>query len=105
MGVLRRSGFGTRKIADIKYSEVKYFYNHLMNQRQLSLSSLDNIHTILHPAFELAVGDNIIRNNPSAGVMAETKRRAILQQNRIFQYVIIPHNTFRIITQKPHNKQ
>lgn len=47
-----------------------------MNQCQLSLSSLDNIHTILHPTFELAVRDNIIRNNPSDGVMAEIKRRA-----------------------------
>lgn len=71
-----RDGFGTRKIADIKYSDVKYFYNHLMNECQLSLSSLDNIHTILHPTFELAVRDNIIRNNPANGVMAEIKRRA-----------------------------
>lgn len=71
-----RDGFGKRKIADIKYSDVMYFYYYLLNERKLQANTLDTIHTVLHPTFQLAVRDNIIRLNPSSGVMAEIKKRA-----------------------------
>lgn len=36
--------------------------------------TIDNIHTLLHPTFRMAVRDGIIRVNPAEGVMAEIKR-------------------------------
>lgn len=71
-----RDGFGTKKIGEIKYSDVRYFYYHLLNECKLQANTVDTIHTILHPTFQLAVRDDIIRNNPASGVMAEIKKKA-----------------------------
>lgn len=70
-----REGFGERLIAELKYSDVKYFYLYLLNDKGLQANTVDTIHTILHPTFQLAVRDDIIRKNPSDGVMAEIKRK------------------------------
>ena len=70
-----RPEFGKKKIGTIKYSDVLYFYLHLINEKHLQINTLEIIHTVLHPTFQLAVRDEIIRNNPSAGVMAEIKKK------------------------------
>ena len=70
-----RDSFGKKKIGEIKYSDVLYFYYHLINERKLQVNTLETIHTVLHPTFQLAVRDDIIRNNPSHGVMAEIKKK------------------------------
>lgn len=70
-----RPEFGKNKIGKIKYSDVLYFYLHLINEKHLQVNTLEIIHTVLHPTFQLAVRDEIIRNNPSAGVMAEIKKK------------------------------
>lgn len=69
-----RNTFGKRMIADIKYSDVKFFYYSLINGGGLKTNTLDTIHTVLHPTFEMAVRDGVIRNNPSDRVMAEIKQ-------------------------------
>lgn len=68
-----RDGFGKRNINEIRYSDVKQFYVSLLNDG-LQVNTLDNIHTVLHPTFQLAVRDNVIRSNPADGVMAELKK-------------------------------
>ena len=42
----------------------------------MQANTVDTIHTVLHPTFQLAVRDEIIRKNPTDGVMAEIKRKA-----------------------------
>lgn len=69
-----RSSFGNRKIATIKYSDVKQFYYFLMTEKEFKPNSLESIHTIIHPTLTMAVRDNIIRNNPADGVMGEIKK-------------------------------
>ena len=71
-----RDEFGNRLIADVKYTEVKMFYYHLMNDKNIAVNTLDNIHTIIHPIFDMAVRDDIIRKNPTDGVMAEIKKNS-----------------------------
>ena len=68
-----RNGFGKRKIAEVRYSEVLLFYQSILRSG-LSLSTLDNIHTVLYPTFQMAVRDMIIRANPAEGAMAEVKK-------------------------------
>ena len=68
-----RNGFGKKKIADVKYSDVLLFYQSLL-ERGLDLSTIDNVHTVLHPTFQLAVRDQIIRTNPSDGVRGELRK-------------------------------
>lgn len=69
-----RDIFGKRNIAEIKYSDVAQFYNHLTKKQELKINTLETIHTLLHPTFQLAVRDDIIRKNPTDGVMAELKK-------------------------------
>ena len=76
-----REGFGKRKIGEIKYSDVLYFYYDLLNDRGLQVNTLETIHTVLHLTFQLAVRDDIIRNNPSDGVMAEIKKKNTKKKN------------------------
>ena len=66
-----RGGFGTKKLADVKYSDIKAFYNYLLKEKRLAINTLGNINNVLSQTFTLAVRDNIIRNNPVSGVMAE----------------------------------
>lgn len=71
-----RGTFGKRIITEIKYSDVKFFYYSLINEGGLKTNTVDTVHTVLHPTFEMAVRDSIIRNNPSNGVMAEIKKNS-----------------------------
>ena len=64
-----RDGFGKRRLSSIKYTDVKKYYNELLTERGLSPATVDNIHTLLHPAFQLAIREEILRMNPSDGVM------------------------------------
>ena len=50
-----RNEFGKRKIGTIKYSDVLYFYYHLLNDKGMQINTLETIHTVLHPTFQLAV--------------------------------------------------
>ena len=70
-----RDTFGKRNIAEIKYSDVVQFYNHLTKKQELKINTLETIHTLLHPTFQLAVRDDIIRKNPSDGVLSEVRKR------------------------------
>lgn len=69
-----RPDFGTARIASIKYSQVKAFYNKLIHELGFKPNSMEIIHTIIHPVFTLAVRDNYIRINPAGGAMAEIKK-------------------------------
>lgn len=65
---------GRKKVASIKYSDIKTFYNSLIREKGFKPNSMEIIHTILHPVFTLAVRDGYIRSNPTDGVMAEIKK-------------------------------
>lgn len=71
-----RDTFGRKKIAEIKYSDVLQFYYYLLKEENLAIATVDSVHTLLHPTFQLAVRDEIIRKNPASGVMREISRRA-----------------------------
>lgn len=96
-----RDTFGKRRIADIKYSDVLQFYYYLLNEVKISLGTLDTVHCLLHPTFQLAVRDEIIRNNPTDGVMKEISRESgknrgirhalTVEQQRAFMEYIANH--------------
>ena len=69
-----REDFGTKKIADIRYSDVLQFYLYLVKDRKLAMGTLDSVHCVLHPTFQLAVRDDILRKNPSDGVVSEVTK-------------------------------
>ncbi len=56
-----RDTFGKRNIAEIKYSDVVQFYNHLIEKQELQINTLETVHTLLHPTFQLAVRDDSLK--------------------------------------------
>lgn len=95
---------GKRKLADIKYSDIVFFYQSLITEKELQVNTVDTIHTIIHPVFTMAVRDDIIRKNPASGVMADIKknwgknkgiRHALtLNQQRAFINYTVENPTF-----------
>jgi len=71
-----RNDFGRKRIVDIKFSDVLAYYQYLLKENGISIGTLDSVHCLLHPTFELAVRDDIIRKNPSDGVIREIAKRA-----------------------------
>ena len=71
-----REDFGNKFLTEVKYTDVKLFYYHLLNEKDIAINTLDTIHTVLHPIFDMAVRDDIINKNPTDGVLAEIKRNS-----------------------------
>lgn len=90
--------FGKKRISQIQKSDVKRFYNSLIDNKILSISTVDNIHNILHQVFQVAVDDNYIRQNPTDRMLKELriahgheveKRKALTlaQQDLFLDYI------------------
>ena len=46
----------------------------LADERMLKISTIDNIHTVLHQVLDLAVEDEYLRSNPSDNALKELKQ-------------------------------
>ena len=69
-----RKGFGRKQIAEVRYSDVLTYYQALL-ERGLSVSTVESVHCVLHPTFQMALRDHVIRSNPTDDVMAEIKKK------------------------------
>mgnify|MGYP002857106067 CR=1 FL=1 len=68
-----RETLGKRKIGEVKYSEIKYFYSSQLG-KGLSLNTISGMNRIIVSMFNLAVRDDVIRKNPASGAFAEIKK-------------------------------
>lgn len=75
---------GKMRIADIKHSAIKTLYSELLNQDKLSIGSVNIIHSLLHPVFESCVYDEVIRSNPTNGVLNEVRPQNAVEPKRRF---------------------
>ena len=80
--------FGQKMVVKIKKSDVRRFYNMLAMERGLKIATVDNIHTVLHQVFELAVEDEYIRNNPSDNVLKDLKQACGFGQEKKKAFMI-----------------
>lgn len=64
---------GKMKVMDIKESDIVEFYN-VLYDKGLAVSTLDNIQTVLHQVFQLAVRDDAVRRNVSDEALKELKK-------------------------------
>ncbi len=69
-----RDEFGKLSIKSITYSDCKRFFNKLLHEKGFKPRSVEIINTLLHPVFRIAVRDNLIRTNPTDGIVAELKK-------------------------------
>ena len=79
---VRPTPLGRMQISDIKYSTLLKFYTDLLDINHFKVHTLDNIHTLIHPTLDLAVRDNLIRSNPSDGLLAKIKKDRHLETTR-----------------------
>ena len=64
-----RDWFGKHLIKNIRYSDIQSFYVRLLQVNKISIRTVEYIHQLLHPAFEMAIRDRIILRNPTQGIL------------------------------------
>ncbi|MBR1443050.1 MAG: site-specific integrase [Firmicutes bacterium] len=69
-----RNDIGQLKIGNFKRSDIRRYYNRLLDERCLKIATIDNIHTVLHQVLDLAVEDGYLRNNVSDNALKELKQ-------------------------------
>ena len=61
------------QISALVKSDVKRFYNMLVDVRGLAITTVDGVHTVLHQVLDMAVDDCYLRRNPADNVLKELK--------------------------------
>lgn len=69
-----RNEFGKKKLVEIKYSDILFFYNYLITDKDLHIGTVQYIQRLIRPSLEMAVRDNIIRKNPANGIIQQLKK-------------------------------
>lgn len=69
-----RETLGSKSITSFRYSDIRTFYNSLLREHGFRPNTMETIHSLLHPVFTLAIRNNLIRSNPSDGVLADIKK-------------------------------
>lgn len=65
---------GKLRISTLRKSDLKAFYNSLMDEKNLKIATVDNIHTVLHQVLEVAVEDRYMRINLSDNLLKELRQ-------------------------------
>lgn len=86
--------FGCMKIQTIKKSDVRRFYNDLVDTNKMAINTVEGLHTVIHQVLNLAVEDGYIRMNPSDGVMGDCKRVHNFQTPKRHALTIPEQNAF-----------
>lgn len=74
---LIRPSFGKKRVVQVKRSNVRAFYISLLEDRGVSVSTVENVHNVLQQVFQYAVDDDILRKNPCSNVLKELKKSYI----------------------------
>lgn len=65
---------GKRKLTDVKRSDILAFYLKLAREKHLRSSTIESVQSVLGPMFNMAIMDELIKTNPTAGVMPVIRR-------------------------------
>ena len=68
-----RNTIGNRKIADLRYNDIKRFYNNIVYSDGGRTATMLTLDSVLNSVFRLSARDDCIRNNPAVGVATELK--------------------------------
>lgn len=69
-----RDSLGRRAVGDVKHSDVYRLYLGMSKIDGLKISTIQSVNNVLWQILEMAVKDEIIRNNPATGAMKEISR-------------------------------
>ena len=66
--------FGKKKLKNVTYSSIVMFLKNLAEEKGLSFGTIRNIKVVLSMVFDVAVKDDVLRNNPCRGTLRELQR-------------------------------
>ena len=69
-----RDDIGQNRIVTLKKSDIRRYYNKMLDERGLKVNTIDSIHTVLHQVLDVAVEDGYIRNNIGDKALKELKQ-------------------------------
>ena len=68
-----RPSFGKKRVVQVKRTDVRAFYISLLEERCVTMATVENVHNVLQQVFQYAVDDDILRKNPCDRVLKELK--------------------------------
>lgn len=89
-----RDDIGKQKVATLKRSDIRRYYNRLIDERALKIATVDNVHTVLHQVLDIAVEDGYLRNNISDDALKELKQARSLFTEKRKALTIAEQNIF-----------
>lgn len=89
-----KDSLGMYKVRTLHKSDIRRFYNKLVDVNGLKVNSVDTIHLIIHQVLELAVDDDILRKNVSDNGLKELKKIKGLKQKKRKALTINQQNLF-----------
>lgn len=89
-----RKNFGKSRLVEVKKSDVRRFYNYLVDEKIMSVSTMDTVHNLLHQVFNMAVDDEYIRVNPTDRMLKELKQTHNFMQEKRKALTVSEQNLF-----------
>lgn len=83
-----KNSLGMNNVADITADDIDKFYRKLLKkdkermEGKMSISTLDSLHTLIHPTLQKAVRMRLIASNPSDGLMKDLKQEGYKKTKR-----------------------
>lgn len=87
-----KNSLGQYKVRSLHKTDIKMFYNHLVDVEGLKINTVGTIHLIVHQIIQLAVEDDILRKNVSDNGLRDLKKvRGLHQAKR--KALTVPQQT------------
>lgn len=83
LNIIDSEPFGHFKIGDVTKTIARQFLSHLQNDEGRSYSSIQNVRGVLRPAFEMAVEDDYVRNNPFSFELKEVVKNDTVHRDAL----------------------
>lgn len=93
--------FGKTRIADLKRTDVRAFYNRLADEQHLKASTIDNIHTVLHQVLDIAVEDDYLRYNPADKALKELRKAHCNDSEKRRALTVVEQELFENFLKRP----
>lgn len=77
-----KNSLGQYKVRLLHRTDIKRFYNHLVDVEGLKVNTVGTIHLIIHQILQLAVEDDVLRKNVSDNGLRDLKKVRGLHQNK-----------------------
>lgn len=95
------SDFGKTKLKNVTYSRVVLFFNNLVIEKGLRFGSIRNIEVTLSMVLDIAVKDEVIKNNPCKGALKELQRACASNTKEVRALTLEEQKLFENYLAKP----